>query len=420
MAGALVVAVVVPSVAANSVAPLLKEHLGIPEVVATILIGLAGGILLLVVFQRLMASMARRSAMPLPMAATGAGDVEFLRDVVQNAAQDFARLFGRIDDLRSQLRHYHDFSQMMRGQIDGVVGETENAAGTILARLQVVDGSVTELLNFLEQSNSNRRVIDVVDTAEAQMADTRSLVSEFLTERSDSVGDAAEHLDDIQRLVTELSATVQSVRDIARQTNMLALNATIESARVGELGKGFAVVAGEVKALARQSDQAAVGIHSGVQRLEETIHASFEAMAGERQKMEWQRKALEDIARIVGEMTDNLERLISHQRDILTKAQNESARIAAPIMELMGSIQFQDITRQQLKHLSQALETLDGHMTALAEGVDDLGGRISIETLEKKMEEIFSGYVMSQQRDNFRAAMGETVVEDKGLAVELF
>ncbi|CAK0776145.1 methyl-accepting chemotaxis protein [Azospirillaceae bacterium] len=317
-----------------------------------------------------------------------------------------------------ELGHYRFFTELLRKQTTVVTQMTEGASIDILTRLTDVDRRFTSLLEFLDGANSNNRVIEIIDQAESQLGENKKLLENFQELRQREQDEGTDKQTQIRAVTDRLKGMVKSIRDIAYQTNMLAFNASIEAARAGKAGAGFTVVASEVKALSRQSDKVAVGIQREISQLIETINSSLDQII--RGHAEEEEHDLRCISRTVADLTENLEKLISHQRDVLIKVHNESREIAEPIMSLMSSVQFQDITRQQLEMLVQTSETVDAHIESLRNVLLDLEKDIDPESLGQKIDNMYKLYVMAQQRNAHLEAAGSAGRETEGALVELF
>ena len=154
---------------------------------------------------------------------------------------------------------------------------------------------------------------------------------------SSSVSDSARVVLELGARQERIGAIVETIGDIAEQTNLLALNAAIEAARAGEQGKGFAVVADEVRKLAERSSIATREIGELIDdvriRVEEAVKAMDGTASEVKRGSEASDTAREALARIM-ESFEALDRLSRATQARITEMETEAVAMGSRVNEV--------------------------------------------------------------------------------------
>jgi len=141
--------------------------------------------------------------------------------------------------------------------------------------VQQITSAIEHVSALSQEAAANAQQVTDVATSGGKQVTASIGGMERIKEATDKVGDMVKQLGESSQ---QIGAIVETIDDIAEQTNLLALNAAIEAARAGEHGKGFAVVADEVRKLAERSSKATGEIAELISTIQQMTNDAVQAM----------------------------------------------------------------------------------------------------------------------------------------------
>lgn len=302
----------------------------------------------------------------------------------ENKAKEIQNLLSHIEKSTNSLSH---ISSTVKNNINNIDNASECITNSISS---FTDSIMTENDTIL---NINQSIIKIDDNIgnvtkiSQEMTSLSTETKEIVDTGVNKVVDLFASMDNIKtavistnELMTELTqqmdnvhSIVNTIKDIAEQTNMLSLNAAIESARAGEHGLGFAVVANSIRSLAAESKNAALNISDIIVRLYSTINQVVEKVnQGEKSVLESE-NIQTSVNDMLTEMCDTINTTLNHNRIVqekieslnitsgkiknnMTDLTNLTSNNSALVQELMAKIQEENAA---INFVSSEIETLD-------------------------------------------------------------
>jgi methyl-accepting chemotaxis protein len=234
-----------------------------------------------------------------------------------------------------------------------------------LSAVQETTTSATELQETARVAGERAREIQ---TALASTAESGQSIKVQLGEATELLGRAREELLAIVGSVQDLSGRnqqigeiIESVSDVADQTQLLAVNAAIEAAKAGEVGRGFGVVATEMKALAEQSKKSAQRIRSIVGEVQRATADTVRQVETGQARLQ---EALDPVSAIlpkIDRLTVQVDESGQSGRQIVAIVAQQGAgveQISQAMKSINGGVQEGLAQTQQVERAAESLNLL--------------------------------------------------------------
>lgn len=238
-------------------------------------------------------------------------------------------------------------NKFSRNIIMKVIGQFEEIANFSSMITEDIQNTMTDLMNEEKEDSlayiikKAHQIVEDFEEFFRNMESLKTVSNNFVDTSIDKLNGIAD--------------IAESIEEIAETIKVISLNVSIEAANTGNVGKGFQVLARDLREFAHKTRQFALDVKN---RVRDTIDTT------ERMKNDYIQN-MNNVYRYVEDMKTSIisfETIIISSFDkikgIIDTLRTFSTKISDGIKEIVGRLQYYDITSQEVEHLSQFIEKI--------------------------------------------------------------
>ncbi|MCP3102852.1 methyl-accepting chemotaxis protein [Myxococcus sp. K15C18031901] len=307
----------------------------------------------------LLAIVARRSMEVVRSLEAYTHKLEERQQEVRNLAERMGTGAGELATVVQQLRSTSDQQTEGVSRQAAALQEAEQTVKEIRRSSQMTAEKASALASSAESAEQvGREGTAALERTLSDLAAIRTEVSEM-----------ARKILALDERTREVSGIVDSVKDLADQSNMLAINAAIEAARSGESGRGFGVVAREMRGLADQSIRATHrirevlnGVSASMREAAQSSEKGDERVRLSLDAVRTSSAQFQQLAIIIGDSSASMRQITA-----AVSAQDAGTQqMAMAIQELSGQMQRTLKTVQETQEATRSVQGLAESMSGIA------------------------------------------------------